>query len=99
MARERMVTRTITNTTYKIMCVDTTNCEVTIEQFNATDDFNYDEKALKYFRKLHETDTKKLVKIESVETIEQLYGMTELEFLQYAKLLPARGTKAVKENE
>ena len=99
MARERMVTRTITNTTYKIMCVDTTNCEVTIEQFNTTDEFTDNEKALKYFRKLHETDTKKLVKIESVETTEQLYGMTELEFLQHAKLLPPRGTKVVIENE
>lgn len=93
MARERMVTRTITNTTYKIMCVDTTKCEVTIEQFNTTDEFTDDEKALKHFRKYHETDTKKLVKIENVETTEQLYGMTELEFLEYAQLLPPRGAK------
>ena len=93
MARERMVTRTITSTTYKIMCVETTKCEVTIEQFNTTYEFTDDEKALKYFRKHHESETKKLVKIESVETTEQLYGMTELEFLQYAKLLPPRGTK------
>ena len=97
MARERMVTRTITNTTYKIMCVDTTKCEVTIEQFNTTDEFTDDEKALKHFRKTHETDTKKLVKIESVETTEQLYGMTELEFLQYAKLLPPRGAKTTEQ--
>ena len=93
MARERMVTRTITNTTYKIMCVDTTTCEVTIEQFNTTDEFTDDEKVLKYFRKLQENDTKKLIKIDSVETTEQLYGMTEIEFMKYAKLLPPRGMK------
>ena len=97
MARERMVTRTITNTTYKIMCVETTNCEVTIEEFITTDDFTDDEKALKYFRKQHETETKKLVKIKNVETTEQLYGMTEIEFMQHAKLLPPRGMKAGEE--
>lgn len=97
MARERMVTRTITSTTYKIMCVDTTTCEVTIEQFITTDEFTEDEKALKYFRKQYETETKKLVKIDSVETTEQLYGMTEIEFMQYAKLLPPRGMKVGEE--
>ena len=98
MARERMVTRTITSTTYKVMSVNTETCEVSILPYATSEDFLDDEKALKFLRKKYETDTVKLVKIESIETTEQLYGMTELEFLQYAKLLPPRGTKVGTEN-
>ena len=93
MARERMVTRTITNTTYKVMSVNTETCEVSILPYATGEEFVDDEKALKFLRKKHETDTLKLVKIESIETTEQLYGMSEVEFMQYAKLLPPRGTK------
>ena len=93
MARERMVTRTISNTTYKVMTVNTETCEVQILPYITSEEFLDDEKALKQLRKKHETDTVKLVKIESVETTEQLYGMSEVEFMQYAKLLPPRGTK------
>lgn len=93
MARERMVTRTITSTTYKVMSVNTETCEVSILPYATSEEFVDDEKALKFLRKKHETDTLKLVKIESIETTEQLYGMTEVEFMQYAKLLPPRGTK------
>lgn len=99
MARERMVTRTITTTTYKVMSVNTETCEVSILPYATSEEFIDDEKALKFLRKKYETDTNKLVKIESIETTEQLYGMTELEFIQYAKLLPPRGTKEVIENE
>ena len=93
MARERMVTRTITSTTYKVMSVNTETCEVSILPYATSEEFIDDEKALKFLRKKYETDTLKLVKIESIEITEQLYGMTEVEFMQYAKLLPPRGTK------
>lgn len=93
MARERMVTRTITSTTYKVMSVNTETCEISILPYATSEEFIDDEKALKFLRKKYETDNLKLVKIESIETTEQLYGMTEVEFMQYAKLLPPRGTK------
>ena len=93
MARERMVTRTITSTTYKVMSVNTETCEVSIVPYATSEEFIDDEKAFKFLRKKYETDTLKLVKIESIEITEQLYGMTEVEFMQYAKLLPPRGTK------
>lgn len=93
MARERMVTRTITTTTYKVMTVNTETCEVSITPYTTSEDFIDNEKALKHLRKTHETENLKLVKIDSIETTEQLYGITEIEFIQYAKLLPPRGTK------
>lgn len=93
MARERMVTRTITSKTYNVMCVDTETCEVSFTPFTTSEDFSDIEKALKFLRKKYENNTRKLVKIEHVETTEQLYGMSEVEFMQYAKLLPPRGTK------
>ena len=93
MVRERMVTRTITTTTYKVMTVNTETCEVSITPYTTSEVFIDDGKALKHLRKTHETETLKLVKIDSIETTEQLYGMTEIDFIQYAKLLPPRGTK------
>lgn len=99
MARERMVTRTISSTIYKVMTVNTETCEVQVLPYTTSEEFLDDDKALKHLRKKHETDTVKLVKIESVETTEQLYGMTEIEFMQYAKLLPPRGSKGGVENE
>ena len=39
---------------------------------------------------LIETDTVKAVHIVDSEEIETLYGMTEQEFIQYAKVLPPR---------
>ena len=99
MARERMVTRTVTTTTYKVMTVNTETCEVSITPYITSEDFIDDEKALKHLRKVHETETLKLVKIDSIETTEQLYGMAEIDFIQYAKLLPPRGTKENTENE
>ena len=98
MARERMVTRTITTTTYKVMTVNTETCEVQILPYTTSEDFIDTEKALKYLRKHNETDTLKLVKIDTIETNERLYGMTETEFVKLAKLLPPRGSKENTEN-
>ena len=89
MARERMITRTIKSADVEVMTIDTTTAEVKIECYTTEPQEN-EEKYLKVLRKAYETDTFKLVKIESIEIYENLYGMTETEFKQYAKLLPSR---------
>ena len=89
MARERMITRTIKSADVDVMTIDTTTAEVRVIPFTTEPQEN-EEKYLKVLRKAHETETFKLVKVESVEIYEDLYGMTEKEFKQCAKMLPNR---------
>ena len=89
MARERMVTRTIKSACVEVMTINTTTAQVKIECYTTEPQEN-DEKYLKVLRKEFETDTFKLVKIERVQIYENLYGMSEKEFIQHAKLLPNR---------
>lgn len=87
MVRERMVTRTITSTTAKILCCDVTTCETTIQSFCITGETVDKEQLLKAVKKEYETDTFKLVAITETETHEELYGMLESDFIQHAKKL------------
>ena len=92
--REPMVTRTIVTTKANVLCVNI------LEQTTFTQDVTLprvykDNKALmKAVSKAVDNDTTKAVMVNSSETLETLYGMTEFEFLQNAKVLPPRGTKA-----
>ena len=89
MKRERMVTRTIKSACVEVMTIDTTTAEVEIIVYTTEPQENED-KYLKVLRKEFETDNFKLVKIERVQIYENLYGMTEKEFIEYAKILPNR---------
>ena len=89
MARERMITRTIKSADVDVMTIDTTTAEVRVIPFTVEPQEN-EEKYLKVLRKEHETESFKLVKVESIEIYEGLYGMTEKEFKQHAKLLPSK---------
>lgn len=89
MARERMVTRTVTQTTAKVMCLDTTTAEVSINEYTIGGTYKETD-MLKKFKKLFETDDFKLVHIESSKVEEILLGMTEEDFIRYATVLPPR---------
>ena len=89
MARERMVTRTVTQTTVKVMCLNVTTAEVSINTYTIGGEYTeYD--FHKKCKKLFETDDFKLVHIESVSVEEILLGMTEEDFIRYATVLPPR---------
>lgn len=84
MARERMVTRTITNITVKALCMDTDTCEVSRNTYSIGN-IETDEKImLKVTQQLYETDTFKIVKIEDYDITERLFGMSEVDFMKYA---------------
>lgn len=89
MGRERMITRTIKSAVVEVMTIDTTTAEVAIISYTTEPQEN-EEKYLKVLRKKFETDNFKLVKIEEVQIFEELYGLPEKEFIQYAKILPNR---------
>ena len=89
MARERMVTRTVESTIAHAMCIDTETANVSIEQFRISGKFE-EKELLKKLKKIYETDTFKVVAIQSTEVEEKLYGMTEELFISMAEVLPPR---------
>lgn len=92
MARERMVTRTVTQTTAKVMSLNVTTAEVTINEYTIGGTYTEDE-LLKKCKSLFETDELKLVHIESSTVSEILLGMAEEDFIRYATVLPPRKTQ------
>lgn len=87
--RERMITRTVTQTTAKVMCLNVTTAEVTINDYTIGGKYT-DSDLIKKCKKLFETDDFKLVHIESSKVEEILLGMTEEDFIRYATVLPPR---------
>lgn len=67
MARKRMVTRTVMQTTAEVMALDITTAEVQVLSYNIGGQYN-DEELLKKLQSLFQTDTLKLVHIESQTT-------------------------------
>lgn len=91
MARVRMVTRTVDLTTVKAMQVNIDNAQVSIEEHYIGGTFDSNETILKVLNKRAEPNIK-IVNIESVTVTQELYGMPEELFLEYAEKLPPRGT-------
>lgn len=89
MARERMVTRTVTQTIAKVMCLEVTTAEVSINEYTIGGTYTETD-LLKKCKSLFETDDFKLVHIESSKVEEILLGMTEDDFIRYATVLPPR---------
>lgn len=92
MSRVPMVTRTIVATKANVMCLDVQKGEPFNESVTVPRTYKDDEALLKKVRPLLETETVKAVHIAEKEEIETLYGMTEQEFIQHAKVLPPRKT-------
>ena len=93
MARVPMVTRTIVAQKANVMCLDVQAGEPFNKSVTVPRTYNDNEALLKKVKPLIETDTVKAVHIVDTEEIETLYGMTEQEFIQYAKVLPPRNGK------
>lgn len=94
-----MVTRTITTTRANVMCLDVQAGEPFNKEITVPRTYKDDETLLKTVKPLIETETVKAVHIVSKTTIETLYGMTEQDFIEHAKVLPERNAKEEKETE
>lgn len=90
MARTPMVTRTIVTTKATVMCLDITKGEPFNETYPMPRTYKDEATLLKKIKAKYETDTIKPVHIVAVEEVETLYGMTEQEFIEVAKILPPR---------
>ena len=91
MARKRMVTRTVMQTTAEVMTLDVTTAEVQVKSYDIGGQYT-DEELLKKLQILFQTDTLKLVYIEQQTCKELLLGMDEEDFIRLAKVLPPRST-------
>lgn len=97
MAREKMITRTIMETTARIMCLDVKSAEVSINDYKIGGEWSNENSLLEKLQSIYNTDTFKLVHIESVTKEEVLLGMTVEDFMRYAKVLPPRTKAEVEE--
>lgn len=86
-----MITRTVMHTSAEVMTLDVTTAEVQIQSYGIGGHYT-DEELLKKLQKLFQTDTLKLVHIESNTCNEVLLGMDEEDFIRLAKVLPPRNS-------
>lgn len=93
-----MVTRTVTQTTAEVMTIEVTTAEVRILEYTIGGTYDTSEILLKKLQKLFQTDTFKLVNINSTTVEDLLLGMTEEDFIRYARVLPPRNTKESEES-
>lgn len=95
MARLPMVTRTITTTKVNVLCLDIEQAQPCNKVVTIPRTYKDEEAILKKVKPLLETTTLKVVHVVSTETQEELYGMTEQEFVELAHKLVDRTGKEV----
>lgn len=90
MARTPMVTRTIASTKVNVLCLELEKAEPFNKVVILSGTFK-DNKAIdKAVHNAIDDDKVKAVHVVDVEVQEHLYGMTEQEFIEHAKVLPPR---------
>lgn len=99
MARKRMVTRTVIETTANVMCVDVTTAQVVTTEYRVQGTFTSKDECLIALKKRYEDDVKKLVSVITMDEQETLYGMEENLFIQLAQVLPPRVIKKEEDTE
>lgn len=90
MAKEAMVTRTITVTDVTLLCMDVVSCEPCNNTVTLPRTYKDEKKLLRKAKEVLETDELKVVHIVDKKEVKSLYGMTETEFVKLAKVLPPR---------
>lgn len=95
MARERMVTRTISTTTIGVLVINIETSEVGEKHFVLGQNMIKDDKTMLSNAQIMlnaETGNElwKCVAVKNIKEEEALYGMTESDFIKYAKILPSR---------
>lgn len=89
MARERMVTRTVEEAFVTVMTVNVKTTEIGYDTFHISATIPK-EKALRYIEKHFGSEDYKFVTITGYEVSETLYGMSEQDFIAFARVLPPR---------
>lgn len=98
MARKPMVTRTISTTKVSVMCLNITTGEPSTEVFTLPRVFTEEKKIIKAVQE-NLADDMKAVHVTASEVVETLYGMTEQEFINNAKVLDPETRKMLEADE
>lgn len=88
--RTPMVTRTIVATKATFLCVDLESQSTFQKEVTLPRTYKDNKALMKAGVAVIDSNETKVVSVISSEQFETLYGMTELEFIQYAKVLPPR---------
>lgn len=99
MARKPMVTRTIITTKVIVLCLDVNSAEPFNETVTLPRTYKDEKKLLKSVEEVINTDIVKAVHIVSKKEIETLYGMTEQDFINNAKILDPATRKEAEASE
>ena len=84
MARQRMVTRTITFQETEVMCLDISTAQAHVSTFCTASPTPL---TIDQLKARYDTGTNKLVTILNNRTTEQVYGMSEDEFMTHAHVI------------
>lgn len=90
MARKPMITRTILSTKVNVLCLNVVSGEPFNKDVVIPRTFKDNNKLFKCVETVINTDEVKAVHITHTEVEENLYGMTEQEFIEKAEKLPPR---------
>lgn len=96
MARVPMVTRTMTVTKAKVLCLNIAEGHPFEKEIELPRTYKDEKKLMEKIKSLIDNDNEKAVHIVSTEIIKKLYGMSEDTFMANAEILPDR--TAAKEN-
>ena len=84
MARQRMITRTITFQETEVMCLDISTAQAHVSTFCTASPTPL---TLDQLKARYDTKTDKLVSIVSNRQSEQVYGMSEDDFMEHAHII------------
>lgn len=93
MARTPMITRTVTTTKAKVLCINLADEKPFVQEVVLPRTYKDERSMLKRIKPMVENDTIKVVHVQGSETVETLYGMSEQQFIDTATILPPRNTK------
>ena len=96
MARVPMVTRTITATKAKVLCVSIVENKTFEQEVTLPRTYKDEKSLMKQVKAVLENDNVKPLRVISTEVDETLYGMSEQEFITTAKILPPRTANSEK---
>lgn len=92
----KLITRTISERRYTVMCLNIKTAEVTTEDFSmGSMTFPGKDSALRALQKKYNTEDKKLVTIVKTDSVDALYAMTEDAFIRAA--IPVKDVKEARE--
>ena len=95
MARQPMITRTFTSTKVNALCIDLESCEPFNKDVTLPRTYKDKQALEKALDKLINDDKVKFVQAVSTKVVEELYGMTEQQFIETASILDKNTRKPV----